>query len=97
MCSSGFRYRATADLHDLNDADAVPEVLSTADAAVIELAVYQAAGPLCRGQTGEEEEAGVAVRLLIDRVNTPIGEMLIVADGEGNLRAVDGARPPKTT
>jgi methylated-DNA-[protein]-cysteine S-methyltransferase len=27
--------------------------------------------------------------LLIDRVDTPIGEMLIVADGEGNLRAVD--------
>jgi methylated-DNA-[protein]-cysteine S-methyltransferase len=29
--------------------------------------------------------------LLIDRVNTPIGEMLIVADREGNLRAVDWA------
>jgi hypothetical protein len=27
--------------------------------------------------------------LLIDRVDTPIGEMLIVADREGNLRAVD--------
>jgi hypothetical protein len=26
--------------------------------------------------------------LLIDRVDTPIGEMLIVADREGNLRAV---------
>ena len=29
--------------------------------------------------------------LLIDRVDTPIGEMLIVADREGNLRAVDWA------
>jgi methylated-DNA-[protein]-cysteine S-methyltransferase len=27
--------------------------------------------------------------MLIDRLNTPIGEMLIVADCEGNLRAVD--------
>jgi methylated-DNA-[protein]-cysteine S-methyltransferase len=27
--------------------------------------------------------------LLIDRVDTPIGEILIVADREGNLRAVD--------
>jgi len=27
--------------------------------------------------------------LLIDRINTPIGELLIVADHEGNLRAVD--------
>jgi methylated-DNA-[protein]-cysteine S-methyltransferase len=30
-----------------------------------------------------------ALRLLMDRLNTPIGEMLIVADGDGNLRAVD--------
>jgi methylated-DNA-[protein]-cysteine S-methyltransferase len=29
--------------------------------------------------------------LLIDRVDTPIGEMLIVTDREGNLRAVDWA------
>jgi methylated-DNA-[protein]-cysteine S-methyltransferase len=29
--------------------------------------------------------------LLIDRVDTPIGEMLIVADRQGNLRAVDWA------
>jgi methylated-DNA-[protein]-cysteine S-methyltransferase len=29
--------------------------------------------------------------LLIDRADTPIGEMLIVADHEGNLRAVDWA------
>src|SRR5258707_11113672 len=29
--------------------------------------------------------------LLIDRVDTPIGEMLIVADREGNLRAADWA------
>ena len=29
--------------------------------------------------------------LLIDRAETPIGEMLIVADREGNLRAVDWA------
>jgi methylated-DNA-[protein]-cysteine S-methyltransferase len=29
--------------------------------------------------------------LLIDRLNTPIGEMLIVSDREGNLRAVDWA------
>jgi len=29
------------------------------------------------------------VRLLIDRLDTPIGEMLIVSDGDGNLRAVD--------
>lgn len=28
---------------------------------------------------------------LIDRLNTPIGEMLIVSDREGNLRAVDWA------
>lgn len=29
------------------------------------------------------------LRLLVDRLNTPIGEMLIVADGQGSLRAVD--------
>jgi methylated-DNA-[protein]-cysteine S-methyltransferase len=29
--------------------------------------------------------------LLIDRIDTPIGEMLIAADHEGNLRAVDWA------
>ena len=29
--------------------------------------------------------------LLIDRVETPIGEMLIVADREGNLRSVGWA------
>jgi methylated-DNA-[protein]-cysteine S-methyltransferase len=27
--------------------------------------------------------------LLIDRLNTPIGEVLVVADLDGNLRAVD--------
>jgi hypothetical protein len=27
--------------------------------------------------------------LLVDRFNTPVGEMLIVADGEGNVGAVD--------
>jgi methylated-DNA-[protein]-cysteine S-methyltransferase len=31
------------------------------------------------------------LRLLIARVDTPIGEMLIIADREGNLRAVDWA------
>jgi methylated-DNA-[protein]-cysteine S-methyltransferase len=31
------------------------------------------------------------LRLLIDRVDTPIGEMLIVADREGNLRSVGWA------
>jgi methylated-DNA-[protein]-cysteine S-methyltransferase len=30
-----------------------------------------------------------ALPLLIDRLDTPIGEMLIVSDREGNLRAVD--------
>ncbi len=34
--------------------------------------------------------------LLIDRVETPIGEMLIVADREGSLRAVDSDRPRDT-
>jgi methylated-DNA-[protein]-cysteine S-methyltransferase len=29
------------------------------------------------------------LQLLIDRIDTPIGEMFIVADHEGNLRAVD--------
>jgi hypothetical protein len=29
--------------------------------------------------------------LLIDRVDTPVGEILIVADREGNLRSVDWA------
>ncbi len=29
------------------------------------------------------------LRLSVDRIDTPIGELLIVADGEGNLRAVD--------
>jgi len=29
------------------------------------------------------------LRLLIDRIDTPIGEFLIVADQEGNLRATD--------
>jgi methylated-DNA-[protein]-cysteine S-methyltransferase len=32
---------------------------------------------------------GEVMQLLIDRIDTPIGEMLIVADHEGNLRAVD--------
>jgi methylated-DNA-[protein]-cysteine S-methyltransferase len=32
---------------------------------------------------------GEVLQLLIDRIDTPIGEMLIVADHEGNLRAVD--------
>jgi methylated-DNA-[protein]-cysteine S-methyltransferase len=29
------------------------------------------------------------LRLLMDRLDTPIGKMLIVADEDGNLRAVD--------
>jgi methylated-DNA-[protein]-cysteine S-methyltransferase len=29
------------------------------------------------------------LRVLLDRIETPLGEMLIVADHEGNLRAVD--------
>jgi methylated-DNA-[protein]-cysteine S-methyltransferase len=29
------------------------------------------------------------LRLLMDRIDTPIGEMLVVSDREGNLRAVD--------
>src|SRR5689334_11239257 len=29
------------------------------------------------------------LQLLMDRIDTPIGEMLVVADYEGNLRAVD--------
>jgi methylated-DNA-[protein]-cysteine S-methyltransferase len=29
------------------------------------------------------------IQLLIDRVDTPLGEMIIVADHDGNLRAVD--------
>lgn len=29
------------------------------------------------------------LQLLLDRIETPIGEMLLVADGDGNLRAVD--------
>jgi methylated-DNA-[protein]-cysteine S-methyltransferase len=31
------------------------------------------------------------LQLLLDRIETPIGELLIVADKEGNLRAVDWA------
>jgi methylated-DNA-[protein]-cysteine S-methyltransferase len=31
------------------------------------------------------------LRLLLDRMNTPIGEMLVVTDSEGNLRAIDWA------
>src|ERR1035438_3750635 len=34
---------------------------------------------------------GEALKLLIDRIDTPIGEMLIVSDHDGNLRAVDWA------
>jgi methylated-DNA-[protein]-cysteine S-methyltransferase len=30
-----------------------------------------------------------ALELLIDRIDTPIGEMVIIADRDGNLRAVD--------
>ena len=30
-----------------------------------------------------------SLQLLIDRLNTPIGEMLVVADRDGNLRATD--------
>lgn len=29
------------------------------------------------------------LQLLVNRINTPIGEMLIVADHDGNLRAID--------
>jgi methylated-DNA-[protein]-cysteine S-methyltransferase len=29
------------------------------------------------------------LRLLLDRIDTPIGEMLLVADHDGNLRAID--------
>ena len=29
------------------------------------------------------------LKLLIDQIDTPTGEMLIAADEEGNLRAVD--------
>ncbi len=29
------------------------------------------------------------LELLIDRINTPIGEMILVADCDGNLRAID--------
>jgi methylated-DNA-[protein]-cysteine S-methyltransferase len=29
------------------------------------------------------------LRLLIDRIDTPIGEMILVADRDGNLRAID--------
>ena len=32
---------------------------------------------------------GDVLRLLIDRIETPIGEMVIVADQDGNLRAID--------
>jgi methylated-DNA-[protein]-cysteine S-methyltransferase len=31
----------------------------------------------------------MSLRLILDRVDTPIGEMLIVSDHDGNLRAVD--------
>ncbi len=34
---------------------------------------------------------GEILHLSIDRIETPIGEMLIVADQEGNLRATDWA------
>jgi methylated-DNA-[protein]-cysteine S-methyltransferase len=32
---------------------------------------------------------GDVLQLLMDRIDTPIGEMLVVADHDGNLRAVD--------
>jgi methylated-DNA-[protein]-cysteine S-methyltransferase len=32
---------------------------------------------------------GEVLQLLMDRIDTPIGEMLVVADHDGNLRAVD--------
>lgn len=32
---------------------------------------------------------GDVLRLLVDRIDTPLGEMLLVADGDGSLRAVD--------
>ena len=32
---------------------------------------------------------GEILQLLIDRIDTPIGEMLIIADHDGNLRAAD--------
>jgi methylated-DNA-[protein]-cysteine S-methyltransferase len=41
-------------------------------------------------QLAEEEQMQKA-RLLMDRVETAIGVMLLVADGEGNLRATDWA------
>ena len=47
---------------------------------------------LDRGGNGDLDIDGAGVsetlQLLMDRIDTPIGEMLIVADREGNLRAV---------
>ncbi len=34
---------------------------------------------------------GEVLQLLMDRIDTPVGEMLVVADHQGNLRAVDWA------
>jgi methylated-DNA-[protein]-cysteine S-methyltransferase len=36
-----------------------------------------------------EEQVGEVLHLLLDRLDTPAGEMLIVADRDGNLRAMD--------
>ncbi len=37
------------------------------------------------------EDADEKLDLFVDRLDTPIGELFIVADGQGNLRAVDWA------
>src|SRR5258707_6936005 len=39
-------------------------------------------------QSGEAQMNDV-LELLIDRIGTPIGEMIIVADSDGNLRVID--------
>src|ERR1700682_6506991 len=39
--------------------------------------------------TTRSTQMDTVLRLLIDRIGTPIGEMLIVADNNGNLRATD--------
>ena len=41
--------------------------------------------------SGREINMSGPLQLIIDKMSTPIGEMLIVADHDGNLRAVDWA------
>jgi hypothetical protein len=48
-------------------------------------------GQLILASRDRRNSISESLELIIDRVGTPIGEMIIIADDDGNLRAVDWA------